>query len=247
MSFREALSTAAAFAAVFGALWAILKLVGRTWRQTFGARWSQRRLLNQLFPGGNVQYIEQLLGTATLVTRTGPGTEVRRYRLLDCWVSVGVVDDSVKWVSITVTDHRFSFRTNRFTMGLVDIRLGKDCFIQLDKAWSEPVEASIGNREQRYIEATPGVGARRFQKTLAAYTNLGTGKADYVGDYTSPTFVRERTTINSLAIASPFADLTPDCLLGRQEAQVIPLGRRRPERAFLRRLQRRWRLRGERR
>ena len=131
--------------AVAAVIWAALKGLHRVWNKTVGARRNQRRLLNRLFPGANLEYVEANLGPAALISHTRAGT-IRRYRLLDCWVSVGETNGATDWISITITDPKFVFRTKRHTRGLIDIRLGRDCF---DKAsgFFRPTPVSIGQKE----------------------------------------------------------------------------------------------------
>lgn len=222
------LSVVGGIAAVAAALWGLLKGLHLVWNRTVGARRSQRRLVARLFPGANLEYVDAVLGPATLITHTQSGRAVFRYRLLDCWVSVGEEQGAAEWISITVTDPAFILRTDRFTEGLVDVRLGRDCF---DKAgrWFGSGVVSIGQKEQSYVERNDGPTAQRSQKSLLGYTRIGVGNLEVKGDIlNSPTVVREETTINTLAIARPFGDLPSEALLGFQEVQHVPLGRRRP-------------------
>lgn len=223
-------STAAALTVVLGALWEIRKLARRLWNSTIGSRRNQQGVLNRLFPSANIQYIEELLGCATLVSRSDASGSVRRYRFPDCWVSAGVEKDTVNWISVTVTDPKFVFRTNQLTQGLLNIRLGRDCFDKIDSDWFQPrngVGGSVGQKEWSYVESSGGPTAHRSQKMIVAYTRVGVGQLATVGDSMPPTFVRESTTVNSLAIGRPFADLPSDVLLEFQEVQVVPLGRQR--------------------
>ena len=114
-----------------------------------------------------------------------------------------------------ITDTKFVFRTKRFTLGLIDIRLGRDCF---DKASGpfRPTPVSIGQKEQR-----------RSHEAVLGYTDLGFGNLDVEGELPWPAkVVGEKTTVNSLAIARPFGELPSEALLGWQEVQAVPLGGR---------------------
>jgi hypothetical protein len=221
------LYVAAAIATVAVVIWAPLRGLRRVWKETVGARHNQRRLINRLFPGANLEYVEAMLGPAALISHTRVGT-IRRYRLLDCWISVGENHGAAEWVSVTITDPKFVFRTKRHTNGLIDIRLGSDCF---DKAgdWYRPASksANIGQKEQSYVEVEDGSTAHRSQKAILGYTNAGVGELSTQGDPTSATVRRDKTTINTLAIARPFGELPEEALLGSQEVQAVPLGRRR--------------------
>jgi len=232
------ISTAAALTVVLGALWEIRKLARRLWNDTIGSRRKQQRILNGLFPSANIQYIEELLGYATLVSRSDSSGSVRRYRLPDCWVSAGVEKDAVNWISVTVTDPKFVFRTNQLTQGLLSIRLGRDCFDKIDSDWFQRrngVGGSIGQREWSYVEYSDGPTAHRSQKMIVAHIRVGVGQLATEGDPMSPTFVRESTTVNSFAVGRPFADLLPNDVLPEfQEVQVVPLGRQRRIRRRLR-------------
>jgi hypothetical protein len=197
------ISTAAALTVVLGALWEIRKLARRLWNDTIGSRRKQQRILNGLFPSANIQYIEELLGYATLVSRSDSSGSVRRYRLPDCWVSAGVEKDAVNWISVTVTDPKFVFRTNQLTQGLLSIRLGRDCFDTIDSDWFQrrtEVGGSIGQREWSYVEYSDGPTAHRSQKMIVAHIRVGVGQLATEGDPMSPTFVRESTTVNSFAV-----------------------------------------------
>jgi hypothetical protein len=223
-------TTAAAFTVVLGALWELRKLARHIWNGTIGSRRHQQRILNRLFPSANIQYVEkELLGCATLVSRSDSSSSIRRYRLPDCWISVGVEKDTVNWISVTVTDPKFVFRTNQLTQGLLSIRLGHDCFDKVTAGFGpcNGVGASIGQKEWSYIESSGGATADRSQKMIVAHTRVGVGQLAVVGDSMSPIVVRENTTVNSLAIGRPFADLPRDVLPEFQEVQVVPLGRQR--------------------
>jgi hypothetical protein len=241
------LDTVAFVATAGGALavaWGLLKLIADAWNATVGLRKRQRRQLNALFPGAHTQYVEGLLGYPTLVSHEEGQQSVRRFRLPDCWVSVGVTGSTIDWMSVTVTDPKFKFRTKGFTRGLLDLRLGHDRFDNVD-SWFFPDECGpvLGQKEQRYIERTTGTTVQRSQQMACAYTNLGVGELRVDGDLNSPTLIRRKTTVNSLAISKPFADLPRDRIfLGRQEAQVVPLGRKRLIRGLVMAVQTRWRL-----
>jgi hypothetical protein len=142
---------------------------------------------------------------------------------------VGEVGGAAEWLSITVTDTRFVLRTKRLTRDLIDIRLGRDYFDKAGSCFKSPTSsASIGQKEQSYMEVCDGPTAYGSQKAILGHSSIGVGKLATQGDLTSPTIIREKTTINSLAIARPFGDLAEDVLLGEQEVQSVPLGRRRP-------------------
>ena len=68
------------------------------------------------------------------------------------------------------------------------------------------------------MEVCDGPTAFRSQKAILGYTNLGVGNLVVEGELPwSAKVLREKTTINSLAIARPFGDLPEDVLLpGRQ-------------------------------
>ena len=125
-----------------------------------------------------------------------------------------------------ITDTKFVFRTKRFTLGLIDIRLGRDCF---DKASGpfRPTPVSIGQKEQRYVEVCDGPTTFRSHEAVLGYTDLGFGNLDVEGELPWPAkVVGEKTTVNSLAIARPFGELPSEALLGWQEVQAVPLGGR---------------------
>jgi hypothetical protein len=222
------LSEFATLSAALAAVWASIIVLRRLWRATVGSRNNQRRIIDRLFPGAHLRYLENLLGPPTLIGRRDATGSVRRYRLLDCWISAGYKHGASEWISITVTDAKFVPRTDRFTRGLIDVRLGRDSFVTATKWW--PVgtgEGSIGQKEQLYVESNPGPTAHRSQKAMLGYTNLGVGTLGHEGDIHSPKFLRDRTTVNSIAVSKPFGELPTHAFLSWQEAQIVPLGRRR--------------------
>lgn len=228
-SFGEMLSFAVTLAAVLGLLWTGVKFIGRLWETSLGVRLLQTRTLNSLFPGANIHYVERLLGPPTLVSREDSKESVRRYRLPDCWVSIGVANNAAHWMSVTVTDSKFRFRTNQFTQGLVDLLLGHDSFDKVSEiGWfqHEEFDGPPGQKEQTFTELCDGPTAVRSQKMVVGYTNLGAGRLSLAGDLMSPTLIRDETTVNSLAVGKPFAELPDDVFLGWQEAQVVPPGRK---------------------
>jgi hypothetical protein len=148
-----------------------------------------------------------------------------------------------EWISINITDPRFVFRTKRHTQGLIDVRLGRDCF---DKAgiWfgSGSGRPSVGQKGQSYKEVCDGPTAHRSQKAVLGHTSLGVGNLAIQGDPHFWDGPARGTTINSLAMARPFGDLPGDVLLGWQEVQAVPLGRRRALASLVARVQLRIRL-----
>lgn len=202
----ELVSAAAALAALLGAGWGLIQVCRRIWRASIGSRRHQRRLIGRLFPGAHRTYIEGLLGPPTLVARRGNDSSVRRYRLPDCWISVGYRAGAAEWVSVTVTDRRFSVRTRDLTQGLIDVRLGRDSFEKATTWFHERGGngLSIGQKEQSYVELCDGPTAHRSQKALLAYTNLGSGVLRHDGPLMSPKVIRDRTTITSFCNCEAF-------------------------------------------
>jgi hypothetical protein len=79
--------------------------------------------------------------------------------------------------------------------------------------------------------------SHRSQKAVLGYTSLGVGNLAFEGKPWSAKVLREKTTINSLAIARHFGDLSEDVLLGPHEVQAVPLGRKRALAALVKRPQ----------
>jgi hypothetical protein len=239
---KDWLYVAAAIAAIL-AIWPLLNSgVRRVWNKTVGARRNQRRLIDRLFPGANLEYADATLGPAALISHTPAGT-IRRYRLRDCWVSVGENHGAAEWVSVTITEAKFVLRTKRHTNGLIDIRLGRDFFDKASDWFGPAADVILGQKEQHYVEEVcNGSTQHRSQKAVLGYTSLGVGNLAFEGKPWSVKVLREKTTINSLAIARPFGDLPEDVFLGSQEVQAVPLGRRRAIAALVERLQSRRRI-----
>jgi hypothetical protein len=129
------LGAGASAAAIIGAAWVVVKLVGKGWRSTFGRRRAQAKLLDQLACGSSIEFLESKFGVAQFVTEQQQGFEQRIYRLSGAWVllelfPVGYTQSArrVYSYSITITSRWMHYSTKRLTFKQLKVKLGKHKF-----------------------------------------------------------------------------------------------------------------------
>lgn len=176
--------------AVAGAGWGVWLLGRRAWDRTVGRRRAQAEILNQLACTISLDYLETLLGTPRYITHAdgpaGPGTiDERLYRLPGAWVAIQAEADSVYLFSLTITDSNMWHHVGAVSLGVADLRLGKDSFVHANNEY-DGQELWMGARHcgyiRHYYHANPG----GFQHYWLSYNGAGSGAIDMAsGPYAS--------------------------------------------------------------
>lgn len=121
------LGAGAAGATVLSAMWGAGQLIRKRWNRTLGRRRSQAELLDQLACGSSLEFVEALLGIPQFLEKLDD-REQRIYQLTGVWVLIEIHERAVLSFSITVTDPRMYYSTDRLTFGHLPIQLGRSTF-----------------------------------------------------------------------------------------------------------------------
>ncbi|SDE22799.1 hypothetical protein SAMN04488581_3618 [Mycolicibacterium neoaurum] len=129
---NNVLSAVVAATVIAGLFGATIRFVWNPLFESLGRRRAQATKLDRLACGSSIAFIETHFGAAQFITYENL-REQRTYRLFGAWVMIEISDDRVIAYSITITDRRMWYRTDRLTRGFVDVKLGKDKFRQPDE------------------------------------------------------------------------------------------------------------------
>jgi hypothetical protein len=232
MDLTVPLTTAAAVVALLAAAWTGTTAATGIYRRTLGSRRDLAARVDRVASGVTREYFESVFG-APAFRGGGPfGTTELVYASRHAWISTLDRDDAVVALSITVTDPKFSFRSERLTFDQFAVRVGRSLFAELPRP--EGRMLSIGSRRFAYLEhfyvGNPGA----YQHYLFGFNDAGTGtfripegtdertlgKPSGIftqdpalrqeatcaeGDREVSTF-RARTTVNTLTVFGPLTD-----------------------------------------
>lgn len=208
------LSIGASAAAVIGAVWGLWKFGLHLWNSTAGRRRAQAQILDQLACTMSRAFVENLLGEPRFIVGSPDGPDERFYRLRGAWIGIQFEGDAVDLLSITITDSRLWYRTGGMTLGVVDLRLGRDNFAESNDRFDHE-QTWMGNKQAGYYRHYHFGGAGgNHQHFWLSYNAVGAGTlAGINGPYSSDVDTGgtppdpAKITANTLTILSPYGRL----------------------------------------